>query len=115
MSINVTSVFQIKELIEHAKFHKQQHGDNFFMFLSKHYGNLKTDHDKNNKEEKEEHKKLPFQNNSIMVVFVDNLISSKISFSKNFLFKETAKPNFYYLGFNTSGFNTGIFQPPKLV
>ena len=35
---NMDDVSRIGVLIEHAKFHADAHGDNFFVFLSKHYG-----------------------------------------------------------------------------
>ena len=44
--ISFNDLSQIDEFIEHAQFHSEQYGDNVFVFISKHYGELKTDHDK---------------------------------------------------------------------
>ncbi len=52
---------QIDEFIEHAQFHSEAYGDNVIVFISKHYGELKADHEKDHQEEKEDHEKLPFQ------------------------------------------------------
>ncbi len=52
---------QLDELIEHAQFHKQEYGDTFFVFPSKHYGELKAEHSKNHQEEQKDHEQLPFQ------------------------------------------------------
>ena len=35
LNIGADNIMQLDELIEHAKFHKQEHGDGFFVFLSK--------------------------------------------------------------------------------
>ena len=46
-NICISDLVDLSELIEHAKFHSEKYGDNLFVFLSKHYGELEADHNKN--------------------------------------------------------------------
>ncbi len=52
--IGISGLSQAGDLLEHIQYHNDKYGDNFFYFLSKHYGELKEDH---TKKHKEEHKK----------------------------------------------------------
>jgi hypothetical protein len=54
-------VSKLSDVMEHAQFHQEEYGDDLLMFLSKHYGELMTDHQKQHQDEKEEHEKLPFK------------------------------------------------------
>jgi hypothetical protein len=38
LHISVSDLVQMDELLEHARYHKQQFGDDFISFISKHYG-----------------------------------------------------------------------------
>ena len=106
-------IVQIDEFIEHAQYHSEQYGDNVFVFISKHYGELKADHEKEHQEEKEDHEKLPFQHQShITLIAVVSLNSNK---------KELKTPEF--IKFNSNNFHyqapfstlhiEGLLQPPK--
>lgn len=54
-------ISKISEVVEHAKFHNTEYGDNLVVFLSKHYGDLMADHQKEHQEEQEQHEELPFK------------------------------------------------------
>ena len=110
--ISASDIAQLDEFIEHAKFHSEQYGDNVFVFISKHYGELKADHDKEHQEEKEEHEQLPFQQHSQVssaMVFVLNtnqeFRTSEVSDLKvhTFIYKEPS----------SSLHSEGLFQPPR--
>lgn len=100
------------ELIEHARFHSQNHGDNFIVFISKHYGELKEQHEQQHQEEKKEHEKLPVRGEFSFSSnwFVPNnetellpKIPAITSTSSIFFYKET------YSSIRESA----IFQPPR--
>ena len=42
VGIGISDVFMLTDLVEHAKFHSEEYGDDFFAFFDKHYGALKT-------------------------------------------------------------------------
>lgn len=113
LGINSTSMAQIDELIEHAKFHKDQYGDNLFVFISKHYGDLMVEHATNHEEEKEQHQELPFKHHpsstanyaflSISVVLESNLeIPSDLKIS-----------NYFYKDPVSSCYLEGLLEPPR--
>ena len=112
-NIHFSDIIELDELVEHAKFHSEEYGDNFFVFISKHYGELKAEHNKKHQEEKEDHEQLPFQhqcqtaslsafvlnkvvNNPLEVDLVDNLDS-----------------NYYYQNSYHSLAQEELFQPPQ--
>ncbi len=115
MNIHIETIFQFDELIEHARFHKEMYDDDFFTFLSKHYGELKIEHEKNHQDEKKDHKKLPFQNIITTFTFVEKLISIPLYSSRLIFSLEQKKQVFYYRNSTASGYKSGVFQPPKLV
>lgn len=100
------------ELIEHARFHSENHGDNFIVFISKHYGELKEQHEQQHQEEKKEHEKLPVRgefsfsstwfapNNEAELLLKVPVITTTSSL---FFYKET------YSSIRA----TAIFQPPR--
>ena len=45
-NIHLGDILKFDMLLDHAKMHKSKYGDNFFVFLSKHYGELKESHKK---------------------------------------------------------------------
>lgn len=115
LGMTINDVVQIDEFIEHAKFHSQQYGDNVLVFISKHYGDLKADHEKEHQEEKEDHEQLPFKHHSIstsQLVFIFH--TDKEEFGKT-LFQKNSKTYFHYLSLFSSLHKRGLFQPPKQV
>ncbi|MDN3664113.1 hypothetical protein QWY92_01615 [Algibacter miyuki] len=111
---SISDIAQIDEFIEHAQFHSQQYGDNVFVFISKHYGKLKLNHDKEHQEEKEDHEHLPFHHQShasLVLAFVLNTDKSELN-TVEFLESNTHK--FYYQAPSSSLHLEGLFQPPRL-
>jgi len=98
--------------MEHAHFHSENHGDNFIVFISKHYGELKEQHEQQHQEEKKEHEKLPVRgefsfSSTWFVPHNQAELSLKVpvitTTSSIFFYKET-----YY-----SIRESAIFQPPR--
>lgn len=112
--IHYNDVVQLDELIEHAQFHNEAYGDNLFVFISKHYGELKSEHEKNHQEEKGEHEKLPFSHlchiGSVSVFFLDTC-SIEIEALE---ISEFRTSNFYYQPCTSSLHTNGILQPPRI-
>ena len=111
---HITDAVQIADFIEHSQFHSEQYGDNVFVFISKHYGELKANHDKEHQEEKEDHEQLPFQHqyhSSSSMVFIFN--TQKLEF-KTPEFSECNTHNFHYKAPSSSLHLEGLFQPPRL-
>ncbi len=113
--VSFNDISQIDKFIEHAQFHSKQYGDNVFVFISKHYGELKADHDKEHQEEKEDHEQLPFNHNncshiSSLTVFVLNSFKQKLTTPD---FSEQTETNFFYQAPSSSLHSEGLFQPPR--
>ncbi len=112
IGITFVDIVQIDEFIEHAKFHSEEYGDNVFVFISKHYGKLKVDHEKQHQEEKEEHEQLPFQNQYVSITFF-TMFLAKTEFDI-FCFTKYNPNNFYYQEPFSFLHSKDLFQPPRL-
>lgn len=112
--VHYDDIVQLDELIEHAQFHSDQYGDNMIVFLSKHYGELKADHQRDHQEEKKDHEKLPFNHSashtSVADVFIDTY---KLEFNTIELLDYKAL-NFYYQALKSTLHSQGILQPPRI-
>lgn len=111
--ISISDISQIDEFIEHAQFHSEQYGDNVFVFISKHYGELKKDHNKEHQEEKEDHEQLPFQHhshNSSVIAYILNNPKEEFKIAD---FSEFKVHNFFYQEPTSSLHLKGLFQPPR--
>ncbi|MBT8303755.1 MAG: hypothetical protein KJP09_04730 [Bacteroidia bacterium] len=113
-SINLSfdDALQLDELIEHAQFHKQEYGDNFIVFLSKHYGELKAEHSEKHQEEQKDHEQLPFQCQS-HITLTAFVIQDSVFESDTLESTEAPEANFYYQSSFSSLHKKGILQPPK--
>lgn len=116
VGLKPSDLIQLDELIEHAQFHNKEYGDNLFVFISKHYGSLKADHNKAHQEEKNDHEQLPFQYNMHInnIVFLALVTSQKPQIvTLDFL---DSKPHifFYQESFSSMYYNS-ILQPPRLI
>lgn len=115
IGITLYDFTQLDDFIEHVEFHNDQYGDNLIVFISKHYGELKGDHEKQNQEEKEDHEQLPFQQQSnLNSSTVFTLVSLKTELTKP-IFSEFKKHDFYYNRISSTTHLEGIFQPPRQV
>lgn len=113
LGLHVDDISQIDEFVEHAQFHNEQYGDNLLVFIAKHYGELKADHDKDHQDEKGEHEELPFQHQSHIASITDFVINT---FKLDLKRPETAdfkKHNFFYQAPSSSLHSEGLLQPPK--
>ena len=113
--ISINDISLIDDFIEHAQFHTEQYGDNVFVFISKHYGELRADHENEHQEEKDDHEQLPFNHNncshiSSMTVFVINSFKQELKIP---IFSELTEANFYYQEPTSSMHKLGLFQPPR--
>ncbi len=112
-NVHASDLIELDELIEHAQFHSEEYGDNFFVFISKHYGELKAEHNQEHQEEKEQHEQLPFQHqcqSPSMYAVVLNRIMETTSFLDPSVH---ASANYFYQASYHSLFPEGLFQPPK--
>jgi hypothetical protein len=111
-NINIEDISKFSALLEHAKYHQDMYGDNFFEFLSEHYGEQMASHENKHKE----HEDLPFKD--------DHHLFSHINTSFA-LFESIARPlyalcpievpvNFFYKEPVSLFEKTSVFQPPKL-
>jgi hypothetical protein len=112
-NIGTDDILQLDELIEHAQFHKQEYGDGFFVFISKHYGQLKADHSKNHQEEEKDHEQLPFQCQGHTATVITFLAQDLYSYSNDITLLNTTESNFHYLNLYHSLLDKELLQPPK--
>lgn len=112
--ISFADLVQFDELIEHARYHQQQFGDNFLTFLSKHYGSQKEDHSQKHREEKPQHEQLPFQQLAHMMgayAFTLRQPLPELAFPPDT--SGDQQPDFFYFRPGSTGFRSGVFQPPR--
>ena len=112
-NIGADDIMQLDELMEHAQFHQQEYGDNFFIFLSKHYGELKAEHSKKHQEEQKDHEELPFQCQGHMSSVVAFLPSILPFYSNAIEIIDTTESNFHYFNLYSSLHEKELLQPPK--
>ena len=113
--ISVSDLVQMDELMEHARYHKQQFGDDFISFISKHYGADKKQHDQQHKEERPQHEQLPFQQLLQSGIVHTFFFTDSMQVLLPPSVESQTQPGFHYLLCRASGFQSGIFQPPRLV
>ena len=113
--VHYDDIVQLDELIEHAQFHNEQYGDNIIVFLSKHYGELKADHQREHQEEKKDHEKLPFNHNGTSHICIADIIFNTYKSELNEVdFSDYTDANFYYQAPSSSLHSQGILQPPRI-
>ncbi|MCO4822001.1 MAG: hypothetical protein KC469_08035 [Flavobacteriaceae bacterium] len=113
LGLHPDDIAQIDEFIEHSKFHNEEYGDDVFAFISKHYGDLKVEHEIEHQEEKEEHEELPFKHQSqpLSTTALElDLLNLEI---KTTDFLELTINNFYYQLPSSTLHSDGILQPPR--
>lgn len=115
VSFNFGDLVQLDELLEHAQFHKEEYGDNFLVFLSKHYGELQTEHNEKHQEE-HEHEKLPLNHNSSFHAIISPfIINHQLIADLTLDFSLQNKNNFYYALSKSALFTSGVFEPPRFI
>jgi hypothetical protein len=116
MGFQFSDITQFDELIGHAEFHSKQYGDNMLVFISKHYGELKAEHQEKHQEEEKDHEKLPFNHSSCShtvhtIAFVLDTFKSNLQIPD---FTATTESNFYYQVPVSNLHEKGLFQPPRI-
>ena len=112
-NIHFKDLVELGQLFEHYQFHNEEYGDDFTVFVSKHYGELKASHSEKHQEEQKEHEKLPFQHQyhcsqpHVFVLGADNFINSRSEIPV------TEKGNFHYQISYSHIWGDNPFQPPK--
>lgn len=112
--ISLSDVSQIDEFVEHAQFHSERYGDNVFVFISKHYGELKAAHDKEQQEGNEDHENLPFKHQSHISCLTDFAIHQQKVSLRAPEFLQFKVHTFHYQAPSSSVYLEGILQPPRL-
>jgi len=108
-NMDLGDLVHIDDLLEHAEFHSEKYGDNFLVFISKHYGELQEEHNLDQQDEKKEHEELPFTHHCCSA-FVMNRFEIQVLKTEPVPDSTT---NFHYLENYSSLEKCDIFQPPK--
>ena len=112
-NIHFSDIVELDELIEHAQFHAEEHGDNFLVFISKHYGELKAEHSQKHQEEQEDHEQLPFQHQyqtaSLSVFVLNKTIDYPLEID---VVSDRASNYFYHNSYHSLA-QEELFQPPR--
>ena len=112
-NLKLNNLAHIDELLEHAEFHAEKYGDNFLVFISKHYGELQEEHSQKNQEENKEHEELPFTHHCCSHLFTAYVINKIQIPTLKACPMVDFTTNFYYLDNYASFEKFDIFQPPK--
>lgn len=111
-NINIEDISKFSALLEHAKYHQEMYGDNFFEFLSEHYGNKMTSHQSKHKE----HEDLPFKDHHHICSHVNTSFTlfESIAFPLYTVLAIETPLNFFYKEPISLFEKPSVFQPPKL-
>lgn len=113
VGLGVADIFMMADLVEHAQFHSEEYGDDFLTFFEKHYGELRTEHQQNQKEEKSQHEKLPFQHTSCNHLMAEVILISYEFPLEKLVVSSTVNPHFYNQDLYSFLERASIFQPPQ--
>ncbi|THD66742.1 hypothetical protein E7Z59_13255 [Robertkochia marina] len=108
--ITLADVLGLDELIDHAQFHQEAYGDDLLSFITKHYGELQTDH--MDSTDHEEHDDLPFQH-----TFSHNHCPVALFAATDYsiILNETtpSQEDLFYRSFINNLHTIPTFQPPR--
>ena len=111
-NINIEDISKFNALLEHANYHQQMYGDDFFEFLSEHYGEQMNSHENKH----EEHEDLPFKDKHHIFTHINTAFTLFPKTTYSFLprlFTEVPL-NFFYKETVSLFEKPSVFQPPKL-
>jgi hypothetical protein len=108
-----TSLGEVHTLMDHVQLHSEEYGDNFVVFLSKHYGELRIQHLKDNHDKKGDHEKLPFTHHNCSHTIVAVKEKAPIVSISRPISSADSSSNFGYSNLYSLIAVSGIFQPPK--
>jgi hypothetical protein len=112
-NFGLPDLIRVGDLLEHANFHAETYGDSFAVFLSKHYGELKEQHNREHQEEEREHEKLPFNHQASAHSFTGFVLTNSNFDTLKFTVISVSTPIFFYENSYSSPGESGIFQPPR--
>ncbi len=112
-NVHIDDIVELDELIEHAQFHSAEYGDNFLVFISKHYGELKAEHNKKHQEEQEEHEQLPFQHQCQTALLSAFVLNQTPDYPLEIDLVVDLDSNYFYQASYHSLAQEGLFQPPQ--
>ena len=113
-NIHIGDLLKVDELIEHANMHKEKYGDDFLVFISKHYGDLKESHKLQHEEEEKDHSHFPIDHECSSQI-PTSFILNRITFSITTPQARESEFNFYYQDNHSTFEKQKIFQPPQFV
>ena len=113
-NIHFSDIIELDELIEHAQFHAEEYGDNILVFLSKHYGELKTEHSQKHQEEKEDHENLPFQHQCQTASLSAFVLNQTAEYPVDLVTVLDRDSDFFYQASYHSLVQERLLQPPRL-
>jgi len=111
-NIHLGDLLRLEELIEHVEFHEDKYGDDLFVFLSKHYGDLKQSHKEQHKKEKKDHSHPPINHDCSSQIQTSFVVNS-ISFTMVRLQIIKTTTIFLYQDIFSTFEKQKIFQPPQ--
>ncbi|NHF60393.1 hypothetical protein FK220_013650 [Flavobacteriaceae bacterium TP-CH-4] len=112
-NIHWKDIVELDELIEHAQFHAEEYGDNFVVFISKHYGELEAEHSQKHQEEKKDHEQLPFQHQCQTASLSAFVLNQPTEYSAALEIKSDEDSNYFYQASYRFLAQEGLFQPPQ--
>ena len=115
LNFHFSDMLELQALMTHLKEHRSSYGDDLFTFFDKHYGDLRTEHEKEEHKGSDDHEKLPFKHN-VCPVNSGIMINSFTYSEKNIVpIFATASQSFFYLENYSFLDLTEIFQPPQFI
>lgn len=109
-NIGFDDISKFSTLLEHASYHQEQYGDNFFEFIAEHYGEEFINHIGEHKE----HENLPFKHDQQTCQHVPTIFmvySTGIEL-KDYILVDTSK-TFFYKELYSLFEKPSVFQPPR--
>jgi len=113
VNIHFEDVLAFNELLEHAEMHQNRYGDDFLVFISKHYGSLKDAHKLQHEQEEKGRQHQPIEhdcNTQIQTALEWQYIAYSVI---KVIHQIEVNPNFYYQDQFSTFEKESIFQPPK--
>ena len=111
-NIGFEDLSKLNVLLEHAKYHKEVYGDDFFEFISEHYGEKMASH----QDKHTGHEELPFKGNHHMCshINISFTLITPIKFTVYSQISTEITLNFFYKEPYSSFEKPAVFQPPKI-
>ncbi len=113
INIHFNDLLELDKFVEHYKFHVDEYGDNLLVFMSKHYGELKSSHNEQHQEEQKDHEQLPFQHQSQCPQLLAFVLEAEPLFQSRTEIPANNLDNFHYQISYSPIWVDGPFQPPR--